>query len=174
MAQCDPNTLMEEAKCFDCLDDRQMRLAIIQLLCDLSAGGGGGGSISVSDEGVVEVDPATNINFVGAGVSVADGGGGSATVTIPGGGSGVDVEDEGVPVATASTLNFIGDAVQATTPAAGVVDVTITAYPYKQFFVNAGNPNGVVTATGPAQCYDSVNNQTLVKITPGTSNNEWA
>lgn len=170
---CDPEELMAEAACFACIQPNQRALAILALLCQISEGGGGGGSISVSDEGVPVVNPATNVNFEGAGVVVTDGGGGSATVTISGGGSGVDVEDEGVPVATASVLNFIGDAVVATNAGAGVVDVTISAYPYQQFFVNAGDPNGVVTATGVAQCWDSTNNITWVKVTAGTSNAQW-
>lgn len=42
-----------------------------------------------------------------------------------GGGSGVDIEDEGTPVATATTLNFTGAGVDATDAGGGTVDVDI-------------------------------------------------
>jgi hypothetical protein len=169
---CDPNELMAEAACFSCIQPNQRALAIVALLCQIEeGGGGGGGSITVEDEGVPVVAPATILDFEGAGVSVADAGGGRATITIPGGGgaSGVDVEDEGTPVLTpATTLDFIGD-VAVTDAGGGTAAVTIP----QRVFANAGNPNGVVTATGPALCMDSANGVLYWKTTAGTSNNEW-
>jgi len=50
------------------------------------------------------------------------------TLTFPASGgssSGVDVQDEGIAVATATTLNFIGAGVTATDAGGGIVDVTI-------------------------------------------------
>lgn len=40
---------------------------------------------------------------------------------------------------------------------------------------NVGNPNGVVTATGPAICIDptTVPHTLWTKSSAGTSNNEW-
>lgn len=171
MAECNPTELIEQAKCFQCLDDLQLKLVIIQLLCDIEAGGGGGGSITVEDEGVPVVAPATILDFEGAGVSVADAGGGRATITIPGGGgaSGVDVEDEGTPILTpATTLDFTGNVVVANA-GGGTATVNIP----QQVFTNAGDPNGVVTATGPAICLDTTNSIIWWKTTSGTSNNEW-
>lgn len=46
MATCDLTTLMADARCFDCLDNRQLQLIIAQLLCEISEAGGGGGGCS--------------------------------------------------------------------------------------------------------------------------------
>jgi hypothetical protein len=46
-------------------------------------------------------------------------------IVTPGGGSGVDVEDEGTPVVTATTLNFTGAGVTATDAGGGVAEVNI-------------------------------------------------
>lgn len=40
---CDINTLLNEAKCFSCLDEKSQLAVIATLLCDISAAGGGGG-----------------------------------------------------------------------------------------------------------------------------------
>lgn len=171
MAQCDPNMLIEESKCFQCLSDLEIRLVIIQLLCDIAAGGGGGGSITVEEEGVPVVAPATILDFEGAGVSVTDAGGGRATITIPGGGgaSGVDVENEGTPILTpATTLDFTGNVVVANA-GAGTATVNIPI----QVYANAGDPNAVVLATGPALCMDTVNERLWWKTTAGTSDLDW-
>lgn len=52
---------------------------------------------------------------------------GRITAAANGGASGVAVKDEGTPVATATTLNFVGGSVAATDAGAGQVDVTVTA-----------------------------------------------
>lgn len=49
----------------------------------------------------------------------------NVTTDSSGGGGGVDIEDEGTPVATATTLNFTGAGVTATDMGGGVVDITI-------------------------------------------------
>lgn len=46
--------------------------------------------------------------------------------TAIGGGGTIDVEDEGTPVMTAATLNFIGSGVTATDAGGGVADIDIT------------------------------------------------
>jgi hypothetical protein len=170
---CDPEELMAEAACYACIQPNQRALAIVALLCliEESGGGGGGGSVDVEDEGVPVVSPASVLNFIGDGVTVTDAGGGRADITIPGGGgsSGVNVEDKGTPVLTpATTLDFIGD-VTVTDAGGGTAAVTIP----QRVFANAGNPNGVVSATGPALCMDSTNGVLYWKTTAGTSNNEW-
>jgi hypothetical protein len=40
MAVCDVNSLMQDAKCFMCLDPKQMLAVQTQLLCELLQGGG--------------------------------------------------------------------------------------------------------------------------------------
>ena len=49
-------------------------------------GSSAAGGVIVEDEGIVRLNPATTINFIGAGVTAVDAGGGVADVTIPGGG----------------------------------------------------------------------------------------
>lgn len=45
MASCNPTTLLASAKCFSCLTKKELKTAILQLLCEIyAAGGGGGGS----------------------------------------------------------------------------------------------------------------------------------
>lgn len=132
---------------------------------------GGGSGVDVEDEGTPVLTPATTLDFVGAGVVVTDGGGGTATVTIAGGGSsGVDIEKDGVAVMSAATvLNFIGDNVTVTDAGGGQADIT----PLRNVFSNAGDPNGIVSATGPALCMDTTNNIIWWKTTSGTSNAQW-
>lgn len=43
MATCSASTLVEAAKCFECLSKQQLQAVIAQLLCDINANGGGGG-----------------------------------------------------------------------------------------------------------------------------------
>lgn len=43
---CDINTLLSEAKCFSCLDEKSQLAVIATLLCGIAeAGGGGGGGV---------------------------------------------------------------------------------------------------------------------------------
>ena len=89
-----------------------------------------------------------------------------------GGGGSITIQKDGVLVASDVTvINFTGAGVTVTDEGGGTVSVAVLGLP--QFFTYAGNPNGNVEATGPAQCYDTVSNITWVKTTAGTSNNEW-
>lgn len=42
MASCDPSTLLADGKCWLCLSEQQARAILIQLGCELVAGGGTG------------------------------------------------------------------------------------------------------------------------------------
>jgi hypothetical protein len=61
----------------------------------------------------------------GAGQVLATDGAGVLSWVAPGGSASVDVEDEGVAVVSASTMNFVGEGVTATTPGAGVATITV-------------------------------------------------
>lgn len=41
---CEPNTLLNSAKCFQCLSEQQLQMVITYLLCQISSGSGGGAS----------------------------------------------------------------------------------------------------------------------------------
>lgn len=114
---------------------------------------GGGSGVAVQDE-TNPVTTASTLNFTGAGVVATDAGGGTVDVTIPGevhlgdvvsvtatastnmtvnntdpanptvGWDGVSVQDEGSPIVTARTMNFVGAGV-TTTDVGGVATVTI-------------------------------------------------
>lgn len=68
--------------------------------------------VNVQDEGVPVLTPAQTLNFVGAGVTVTDAGANRATVTIPAAASSLAVEQDGVAVATATTLDALGTSTQ--------------------------------------------------------------
>jgi len=88
-------------------------------------GGGGGGSLDVEDEGT-SIDAAVVVmDFVGAGVTVTQTAAGEVEVSIPGGISGIDFEEEGTPVVTAASVNFVGASVTVT-DVGGVATVTVT------------------------------------------------
>lgn len=36
MAECNPNTLLEQAKCFQCLSKKELQAVIAQLLCNIT------------------------------------------------------------------------------------------------------------------------------------------
>lgn len=60
MATCSPNTLLAQAASFQSCDDRMLQFCIIQLLCNIQAGGGTGGGATVgsgSPEGAVTANP---------------------------------------------------------------------------------------------------------------------
>lgn len=44
MAECDVDTLMDDAKCLQCLSDKQLAMLIVQLLCEINDVGVGGGT----------------------------------------------------------------------------------------------------------------------------------
>jgi hypothetical protein len=61
MATCNPNTLLASGACYQCLDEDQFQMAVLQLLCDIAAsGGGGGGSAQLLQGDGAPVDDPTN------------------------------------------------------------------------------------------------------------------
>jgi hypothetical protein len=53
---CDPNTLLDEAKCFACLTEEQRAMINISLLCQIQAGGGGmGGDFRITDGSEIRI-----------------------------------------------------------------------------------------------------------------------
>lgn len=60
MATCDPQTLLQDAKCFVPLPADQRQAIMVQLLCEILQGGGTGGTCIVCLEGsAAPTDPAT-------------------------------------------------------------------------------------------------------------------
>lgn len=45
---CSPGTLLDAAKCFLCMDEKQLLAIQAYLLCQLAGGGGGGGTSGAS------------------------------------------------------------------------------------------------------------------------------
>jgi len=43
---CDPNTLMEQAKCLTCIPQGMLEAIQVSLLCQIAGGGGGGGGVT--------------------------------------------------------------------------------------------------------------------------------
>lgn len=69
---CDPNQLLESARCFQCLSHKELQQVIAYLLCQISiSGGGGGGGIQVISTvdanpnlaGLVPTDPTKGAIF---------------------------------------------------------------------------------------------------------------
>jgi hypothetical protein len=54
---CDPNQLLESSKCFQCLDEKQLKMVIAYLLCQISTGSGTSGKIQTIS--TVDADPNT-------------------------------------------------------------------------------------------------------------------
>lgn len=71
----------------------------------------------VRRSGVPEVAPGLPVVNVGITPTAEDGGGGAANT--------VDVEDDGTPIGTFTTLNFTGDGVNATDDGGGVAEISI-------------------------------------------------
>lgn len=71
----------------------------------------------VKRSGVPEVAPGLPVVNVGITPTAEDGGGGAANT--------IDVEDDGAPIGTFTTLNFVGDGVHATDDGGGVAEISI-------------------------------------------------
>lgn len=51
MANCNPTTLLEQAKCFQCLSKKELQAVIAQLLCNISDPSGIGGFRNLTGNG---------------------------------------------------------------------------------------------------------------------------
>jgi len=48
MANCNATTLLEEAKCFQCLSKKELQAVVAQLLCNISVDGAGNATITTA------------------------------------------------------------------------------------------------------------------------------
>ncbi len=129
MASCDVQTLITDGKCFSgaCLTPDQQRIALLQLLCQISeAGGGGGGGVTsaIAGDGI-SVDQATGAVTItntgvlsllaGAGISVDQA---TGTVTIANTGVTSIIAGSGISVDAATgdvTVTNTGPSASSTT-----------------------------------------------------------
>ena len=91
------------------------------------------------------------INITGVITAVQYKGDGSGLTGVVGSGSGVVVKDEGSPVGTAGTINFVGGGVAATL-SAGTATVTINA---GTTTINNNANNRLITGSGTANTLEA-------------------
>lgn len=98
MSSCDRNILFQDAACFADLPANEQYALMIQLLCDINAGGGGGGGVTsiIAGDGISVDQPTGAVTVTNAGVtSIIAGTGisvdqatGAVTISSSGGGGG--------------------------------------------------------------------------------------
>jgi hypothetical protein len=57
---CDPNALLNQARCFQCCSEKELQQVIASLLCQISTGGAGGANLT-SGHGAPTSTPTSSV-----------------------------------------------------------------------------------------------------------------